>query len=392
MYTYDFDAVIDRHHTDSMKWNVAENELPMWVADMDFQVAPEIRQRLQARLDHGIFGYSTPSERWYNAYMEWWATRHQFKIKREWLHFVEGIVPAVASAIRKLSSPGEKVLLMTPVYNHFFYSIRDTGRIILESPLQYENGVYAIDWTRLEHDLSDPQTTLMILCNPQNPTGNLWSAAELAKIGELAVRHHVTILADEIHCDVTSPGYDYTPFASVNETRRNNCVMFMSPTKSFNIAGIKTAAVCVPDPRLRNKMWAALKSDEIAGVNFFALEAAIAAFTTAAPWLDQVRAYIEENRQCVADFLSREIPHLHLISAHATYLLWIDVSALPGKPTDFSEFLRQNTGLFVSDGNVFGEAGKHFFRLNIACPRSLLRDGLERLKKGVQCYCDEHQS
>lgn len=392
MYTYDFDAVIDRHHTDSMKWNVAENELPMWVADMDFQVAPEIRQRLQARLDHGIFGYSTPSERWYNAYMEWWATRHQFKIKREWLHFVEGIVPAVASAIRKLSSPGEKVLLMTPVYNHFFYSIRDTGRIILESPLQYENGVYAIDWTRLENDLSDPQTTLMILCNPQNPTGNLWSATELAKIGELAVRHHVTILADEIHCDVTSPGYDYTPFASVNETCRNNCVMFMSPTKSFNIAGIKTAAVCVPDPRLRNKMWAALKSDEIAGVNFFALEAAIAAFTTAAPWLDQVRAYIEENRQCVADFLSREIPQLNLISAHATYLLWIDVSALPGKPTDFSEFLRQNTGLFVSDGNVFGEAGKHFFRLNIACPRSLLRDGLERLKKGVQCYCDEHRS
>ena len=386
MYTYDFDTVIDRHNTDSMKWNVAENELPMWVADMDFKVAPEIRQQLQKRLEHGIFGYSTPSDRWYDAYISWWKSRHDLTLEHEWLHFVEGIVPAVASAIRKLSSPGEKVLLMTPVYNHFFYSIRDTGRIIQESPLHYENGCYTIDWAQLETDLSDPQTTLMILCNPQNPTGNLWSKEDLAHIGELAERHHVTILADEIHCDVTSPGFDYVPFVSVNETCRNHCVMFMSPTKSFNIAGIKTAAVCVPNPRLRNKMWAALRSDEIAGVNFFALEAAIAAFTTAAPWLDEVRAYIEENRKCVADYLKNEIPSLHLISSHATYLLWIDVSALPGKPTHFSQFLRENTGLFVSDGNVFGEAGKHFFRLNIACPRSLLMDGLERLKKGVQLY------
>lgn len=378
--------IVERRHTDSMKWNVKDNELPMWVADMDFPVAQEIRDRLIKRLEHGIYGYSLPSDAWYDAYIQWWSTKHQFNVDRTWLHFVEGIVPAVATAIRRLSSPGDKVLLMTPVYNHFFYSIRENGRQILESPLQYENGNYEINWARLEADLADPQTTLMILCNPQNPTGNLWTPETLALIGELAVRHHVTILADEIHCDVTAPGEHYTPFASVNDLCREHCVMFMSPTKCFNIAGLKTAAVCVPNPGLRNQMWAAIKADEIAGVNFLALEAAIAAFNEGDAWLKDVLKYIDENRKTVNEYIHKHIPILHLVPSKATYLLWIDCTQLPGSPTDFSSFLRQTTGLFVSDGNAFGEAGKHFFRLNIACPRPLLMDGLERLKNGVQQY------
>ncbi len=383
---YDFDSVIDRFGTDSMKWNVNENELPMWVADMDFAVAPEIQEALAKRLNHGIFGYSMPSDAWRDAYIHWWKSKHNLSIERDWLHFVIGIVPAVSSAIRRFSSPGDSVLLMTPVYNHFFFSIESTGRKTLESPLHYENGRYSMDWSRFEEDLAKPGTTLMILCNPQNPTGNIWSAEDLAKIGQLAVDHHVLVLSDEIHCDVTDPDKSYVPFASVNEICRNNCIMFMSPTKCFNVAGIKTAAVCAPNPALREKMWSALASDEIAGCNFFALQTAIAAFNCGDAWLQQALQYIYNNKLTVADYIRNEIPELTLVQSEATYLLWIDCSRLPGDPSQFTTFLREKTGLFVSNGGYFGEVGRNFFRLNIACPRVTLMDGLNRLKQGVQAF------
>ena len=388
MKQYDFDSIVDRHNTDSMKWTVGDGELPMWVADMDFMVAPEIREALQKKLDHGIFGYSVPSEAWREAYINWWDRKHHFKMEREWLHFVEGIVPAVASAIRKFSAPAENVLLMTPVYNHFFYSIEQTGRKILESPLHYERGVYSIDWLQLEQDLAHPKTTLLVLCNPQNPTGNIWSPEDLAHIGELAVRHGVLVLSDEIHCDVTDPDKTYIPFASVNEQCKNNCVMFVSPTKSFNVAGIKTAAVCVPNPALRGRMWASLKSDEIAGVNYFALQTAITAFNECENWLDEALKYIYANKQTLSEYLKMNIPELKLVHSEATYLQWIDCSNLPGDPSTFSAFLREKTGLFVSAGGAYGKVGLNFIRINIACPRRLLSDGLERLKKGVKLYIE----
>ncbi len=383
---YDFDTIYDRRNTDSMKWTVGENELPMWVADMDFKVAPEIREALNKRLEHGIFGYSCPSETWSNAYIQWWKKEHDLTIDPEWLKYTIGVVPAVGAAIRKLSTPAEKVLLMTPVYNHFFYSVEDNGRVIKNSPLDYdaEKSVYAINWSRLENDLADPQTTLMILCNPQNPTGNLWSRETLARIGELALKHHVIVLADEIHCDVTDPGKSYVPFASVSETCRNNCVMFMSPTKCFNIAGLKTSAVCVPNPALRNKMWAALKADELSGVNFLALDAAIVAFEQGKAWLEEAKAYIYQNKLTLIDFIKSNIPSLRVVSSEATYLLWIDCHGLSGDPCRFASYLREKTGLFVSDGKHFGDG--NFFRINIACPRATLLDGLNRLKRGVELF------
>ncbi len=391
MKQYDFDSIIERHHTDSMKWNVPENELPMWVADMDFKVAPEIQTALTKRLEHGVYGYTQPSKAWQEAYINWWKRRHQFEIDREWLLFTYGIVPAVSSAVRRFAQPGENVILQTPVYNHFFYSVRDTGRIVLESPLHYENGEYSIDFERLENDMANPQTPLMILCNPQNPTGNIWSQEDLARIGELAWKHHVLVLSDEIHCDVTNPGTSYTPYASVSEHCRDNCIVFISPTKCFNIAGIKTAAVCVPNPDLQQKMQRILKTDEIAGSTFLSIEAAIAAFNEAEDWLDAFRDYLMENKNIVSEFIRYHLPMVTLVPSEATYLLWLDFSKLPGHPENIGSWLREKTGLFLSPGAQFGSNGIYFLRMNIACPKKLLLDGLNRLHKGIQLYL-EHKN
>ncbi len=383
---FDFDAPVDRRGTGALKWDVGEHELPMWVADMDFAAAPCIRAALQRRLDHGVFGYSVVPPEWYAAYRGWWGTRHGFAIKRDWLVFCTGVVPALSSAVRKLTTPGENVLIQTPVYNIFFNSIRNNGRNVLESPLRYESGVYSVDFADLEAKLADPQTTLMILCNPHNPVGKIWDRQTLADIGRLAAKHHVTVISDEIHCDLTDPGAEYVPFASVDETCRRISVTCLAPSKAFNLAGLQSAAVCVPDPVLRHKVWRALNTDEVAEPNAFAVPAAVAALTEGGPWLDELRAYLYANKQTVAAYLKLYLPQLHLVPSQATYLLWLDCSALCADAADLQAFLRAKTGLYLSEGGQYGAAGAAFLRLNIACPRQTLADGLDRLRDGVEQY------
>lgn len=251
---YDFDKLTDRRGTGSLKWDVPHGELPMWVADMDFETAPEIIRALQERAVHGIFGYHVVTEDWYEAYRSWWERRHQLEMEKEWLIFCTGVVPAISSTVRKLTTVGENVLIQTPVYNIFFNSIRNNGRNVLESPLVYKNGEYSIDFADLEEKLADPQTTLMLLCNPHNPIGKIWDSETLARIGELCGKHHVLVLSDEIHCDLTDPEYRYIPFASVSRACRDNSITCLAPTKAFNLAGLQTAAVMVPNPVLRHKL------------------------------------------------------------------------------------------------------------------------------------------
>ncbi len=215
---YDFDIEADRRGSNSLKWDVAENELPMWVADMDFRTAPQITAALEKRAAHGVFGYSIVPDEWYKAYADWWKNRHGLDIEKQRLIFCTGVVPAISSLVRKLTTPAEKVLIQTPVYNIFYNSILNNGRNVLESPLVYENGGYSIDWDDLEDKLADPQTTLMILCNPHNPVGKIWEAETLAKIGRLCRENYVTVISDEIHCDLTDPNRNYVPFATVSET------------------------------------------------------------------------------------------------------------------------------------------------------------------------------
>lgn len=384
--TYDFDAVVDRRNTGSLKWDVAETELPMWVADMDFPAAPEIRAALRARVDHGVFGYGVVPEQWYGAIQNWWHTRHGFSIAHDWLIFCTGVVPAISSIVRKLTTPAENVLIQTPVYNIFFNSILNNGRNVLESPLLYENGAYRIDFDDLEEKLALPQTTMMILCNPHNPIGKLWDAPTLARIGELAAKHHVVVVSDEIHCDLTDPGKAYIPFASVCPTCRDNSITCIAPTKAFNIAGLQTAAVCVPNPVLRHKVWRALNTDEVAEPNAFAISAAVAAFTQGGPWLDALRAYLYENKRAAAQFLADHLPQLTLVSSEATYLLWLDCGALCADSAELAAFVREQTGLYLTYGGEYGQSGKRYLRMNIACPRATLQDGLHRLQNGVQMY------
>ena len=388
---YNFDTEVNRRNTTSLKWDVGSNELPMWVADMDFMTAPEIIEDLQKRLSHGIFGYSVVPDEWYNAVCGWWKSRHGFQMDKEWLIFCTGVVPALSSIVRKLTTAGENVLIQTPVYNIFFNSIINNGRNVLENPLQYDGTGYSIDFADFEEKLADPQTTLMILCNPHNPVGKIWDKETLAQIGHLASKHHVIVVSDEIHCDLTDPGKEYIPFASVNDECRENSITCISPTKTFNLAGLQTAAVCVPDPVLRHKVWRGLNTDEVAEPNSFAVPAAISAFTRGAGWLDALRDYLYNNKQTVSVFLETYIPQLKLVPSEATYLLWIDCGSVCADASRLEKFLRKETGLYVSKGAQYGRNGTSFLRMNIACTRKTLEDGLERLRSGVNRFIKEER-
>lgn len=380
---YNFDEEIDRRGTYSLKWDVPERELPMWVADMDFKTSPKIRQAIAERVEHGVFGYSVVPKEWNEAYVHWWEKRHHFHMEEDWLVFCTGIVPAISSIVRKLTTPNEKVLIQTPVYNIFFNSIINNGARVLESPLVYKNGVYEVDFADLERKLSDPQTTLMILCNPHNPIGKIWNKQTLERIGALAAKHHVIVVSDEIHCDLTDPGKEYIPFASVSDICRDNSITCMAPTKTFNLAGLQTAAVCIPNPVIRHKVWRGLNTDEVAEPNAFAMAATIAAFEHGEEWLEELRNYIYDNKQYAEAFLRKELPMLHLVSSEATYLLWIDCGKVGIGSEELANRLRETTGLYLCEGVEYGLPGDSFLRMNIACPRIRLADGLARLQRGI---------
>lgn len=386
---YDFDTPVDRRHTASLKWEVTQRELPMWVADMDFRTAPEIREALQERAGHGVFGYSVVPPEWYAAILHWWEERHAFRMEKDWLLFCTGVVPAISSMVRKLTTAGENVLVLTPVYNIFFNSIVNNGRRVLECPLLYQNGGYQVDFADLEEKLRDPQTTMMLLCNPHNPIGKIWDRTVLARIGELCARYHVTVISDEIHCDLTMPGCSYTPFASVSDACRDNSATCIAPTKAFNLAGLQTSAIVVPDENLRNKVNRGINTDEVAEPNSFAVTAAVSAFEKGGSWLDALRDYLQENRCLTQNFLRQELPGIRLVSGDATYLLWLDCAAVTGSATELAEFIRERTGLYLSDGAQYRGNGGQFLRLNTACPRAVLQDGLNRLRQGIREFTDQ---
>ena len=315
---YDFDTFPDRKKTNSVKWDVLPGELPMSLADMDFITAPCITEAVINRAEKGAFGYTDVPDEWYNSIISWWGRRHGLEMKRSELIFCTGVVPAISCLVKRFTNIGDRVLVLTPVYDIFYHSIENAGRITLESPMRRVKNGYEIDFADLEEKLARPLTTLMILCNPHNPSGTLWTEKQLEKIGKLCFKHHVTVISDEIHCDIVEPGKKYVPFASVCPECASNSVTCISASKAFSIAGLQSAAVFVPDERLRNIAVRGLNSDEIAEPNCFAAIATAAAFDKGEQWLDELNAYIAENKRFAREFITKNVSPVVLFDQPAT--------------------------------------------------------------------------
>lgn len=383
---YNFSVMTDRRKTHSYKWDVEPNELPMWVADMDFPTAPEIVEAIQKRAQHSIFGYNMVPEEFFESISNWWFKRHQFKMETEWMLFCTGVVPAISSVVRKLTTVGENILIQSPVYNIFYNSIVNNGRHVLSSDLVFDGTEYHIDFKDLESKLADPQTTMMILCNPHNPIGKVWDYETLQSIGDLCYKHNVIVISDEIHCDLTSINTKYTPFASVSKSCKMNSITCIAPTKAFNLAGLQTACIVVPNTVLRQKVNRGINTDEVAEPNSFACGATIAAFTKGERWLEELRAYIDENKKVAREYIKQNLPELSIVPSKATYLLWINCSQVCNDSAMLASFIRKHTGLYVSSGQEYGTNGVTFIRMNIACPKERLLDGLSRLHKGIELF------
>lgn len=383
---YDFETIINRRQTNSVKWDVADNELPMWVADMDFATAPEITAALTKRAQFGIFGYEEVPTAYYQAVADWWATEHHFRPQLDWLLFCTGVVPAISSIVRKMTAPGDNVVVQGPVYNIFYHSIENNGRHTLSSDLVNQQDQYTIDWDDLEAKLADPLTTMMIVCNPQNPIGIVWSRATLQRIGEMALKHHVLVVADEIHCDLTLNGQQYTPFASLSSAVAANSVSCVSPSKTFNVAALHAATLIIPDANVRALVSRGINNDELAEPNSFAIPGSIAAYTQGQQWVHELRSKIAANQRQVQAFVTTEIPTVKVVEAQATYLIWLDVSAVTDDSAALAQSIRATTGLFLSAGDVYRGDGNHFLRMNVACPTAEVTDGLSRLKRGIAAF------
>lgn len=373
---YDFESVIDRHNTNSLKWDLFGDDVPMWVADMDFMVAPQIQKAIQKRANHPVYGYTIVPDELFEAYINWWDSNYGLEMSREDMAYSIGVMPSISSMIRCLTEENDEILIQSPVYHVFYYVIEDNNRKVLENELIYDNGRYRIDFDDLDEKLS--RVKLMILCNPHNPIGKIWSRDDLSRISELCQKHDVILIADEIHCDLTDSGVKYNPFEA-----GDNVIRCLSPSKSFNIAGFQSSVVHTTNNELLEKVKTQMHIDNSDSCNVFAASAVIAAYNESGEWLDELKDVLYKNKQIVKKFLADELPVIKMVECDATYLLWLDCSAIGFKSKILSEFLRSNQGLFLSVGIDFGECGDNFLRMNIACPEELLIDGLRRLKGGI---------
>ena len=383
---YDFDRQIPRRGTDSYKWDSADSDkvLPMWVADMDFTTAPSIIEALRRRVDHGVFGYTLVPESYYEAVTSWFLRRHGWAVKREWIIYTSGVVPAISAVIKALTAPGDKVLLQTPVYNCFFSSIRNNGCETVSSPLCFDGNSYSIDYDDLERKAADPKVKVMLLCNPHNPAGRVWRPEELKRIGEICIRHDVTVVSDEIHGELVFPGHRYTPFASLSEDFQRRSVTCVSPSKAFNIAGLQIANIICEDSGLRRRIDRAINDNEVCDVNPFGVIATRAAYNDSEEWLDRLVLYIYDNYRFMREFCREQLPGFPIAELEGTYLVWMDCRSL-GIPSEVLEQkLIAEAGLWLNAGTMYGREGEGFMRWNIACPRSTLTDGLERFARFVR--------
>lgn len=386
MVKFDFDEIVDRRNTGSEKWDGGnvEGVLPMWVADMDFRTAPCVIEALRSRVGHGVFGYEHVPDSYYDALVGWFSRRHGWLMKREWVIYTSGVVPAVSAIIKAMTSPGDKVLVQTPVYNCFFSSIRNNGCLLEDNRLVYADGTYTIDFEDFERKAADPSVKVFLLCNPHNPAGRVWTSDELRRMGDICLKHNVFVISDEIHCDLVMPGYKYTPFASLSEEFLMNSATCTAPTKTFNIAGLQIANITAADDSVRCRIDKAININEVCDVGVFGVTALTAAYTGGEEWLDQLICYIKGNYDSLRDFLASNIPQIQAVRLEGTYLVWLDCSVLGKSSETITGELLSQKKLWLNSAGMYGEHERSFVRMNIACPRSVMLKGLQLLADYVK--------
>lgn len=389
MEKFDFDKLTARRGSNCYKWDEAANDevIPLWVADMDFEVAPAIKEALRKRVEHGVFGYTMVPDSYYDAITNWFDNRHGWHINRDWILYTTAVVPALSCALKALTLPGEKVLVQTPVYNCFFSSIVNSGCLVEENRLVRDGNSYSIDFEDFEKKCKDEKVTVFVLCNPHNPAGRVWTADEMAKMNEICQRNGVKVIADEIHCEIVMPGYKYIPFASVSDDCLANSVTLLSPTKGFNIAGLQIANIVCSDEIVRKRINRAININEVCDVNPFGVVALQAAYNESADWLDQMNAYVYDNYIELKSFCHEYLPKLEVLRLEGTYLAWVDVNALEFTTDELTQFLADKANVMVNSGTMYGQkAGQGYIRINLACPRQRLREALNRIGRLLAEY------
>ncbi len=376
-----FDRGVDRRNGDSYKWDssMPDDVLPLWVADMDFATAPVVLDALRRRVEKGAFGYVKVPEEYYDAVIGWFARRHDWNIARKSILYTSGVVPALSATIKALTEPGDKVIVQTPVYNCFFSSIRNNGCEVLENRLIYGDCTYRMDFDDLAEKASDPKARLLLLCNPANPAGRVWTRDELTLLAEICRENGVTVVSDEIHCELVYPPRRYTPFGSLGDGLADHAVVCVSPSKAFNTASLQIASIIAPDDSMRRRIDRAININEVCDVNPFGIAATIAAYNEGLPWLEALVDYLRGNYEMMADYCRRHLPQFPLCRLEGTYLVWMDCSVL-GKSSDvLEEELLEREHLWLNSGSMYGTDG--FLRWNIACPRSRLSEALRRFAR-----------
>ena len=376
---YNFDEIVVRRGTNCVKWDERHTDpdmIPMWVADMDFRVAPAIQQALEKRVAHGVFGYNIVPESYYEAVISWFRRRHQWEIERSSILYTTAVVPAMSCVIKALTMPGEKVLILSPAYNCFFSSIRNNGCEVLESPLKRREYTFEVDWDDFEAKCADEKTTLFLLCNPHNPCGRVWRRDELQKMYDICKKHDVKVVSDEIHCELIMPGYQFVPFGTITD----DCVVMNSPSKNFNTAGLQIANIITKNPSWRRRIDRAININEVCDVNPFGIVALEAAYNESEDWLDELNQYLWQNYQMLCDFFADRLPQLKVSRLEGTYLVWVDHRALGISTDAYFNRLLNEAHVWVSPGTMYGPlTGEGYIRINIACPRSQLTEALERI-------------
>lgn len=384
---YNFDEVVCRKHTDALKlealaprWGRTDL-LPMWVADMDFKTPPFIVEVMKKRMECEVFGYTVKPESWYEAIISWQKRRHKWTITKEMISFVPGVVPALAMAVQAFTQRGEKVMIQQPVYNPFAQVIRNNHRELVNCPLELKDGQYYINFKLFEKKIKGCK--LFLFCHPHNPGGRVWTREELKKVATICAQNNVTIVADEIHADLTLLPYEHIPFASVSEEAKQNSVVFASPSKAFNIAGLATSYAVIANPTLRRRFESYVEGNELAAGNVFAFNTVVAAYNKGEEWLQQMLTYVQGNIDEVVSYIKENIPQLKVIIPQASYLVFIDFSALQLNQKDIVALCTNRAHLALNDGSIYGEEGNGYMRINLACPRSVVRQALAQLKDAI---------